>query len=153
MWEICPFHLARARGECDKIANVANVKSVVTAHQADGWQGLTREIGDGAEIDDERALVGARMANLRHGGDRKRGEIKGPTDHLKPAVSQERAAERKAGELLAGMDLKSKSQRANDRVSLADIGITGKQSSRWQRAATRMSAWVDCGDIGATGCR
>jgi hypothetical protein len=45
------------------------------------------------------------------------------------------SAERKAGELLASMDLRSVSQKANDSLSLADIGVTAKQSSRWQLAA------------------
>jgi len=48
------------------------------------------------------------------------------------------SAERKAGELLASMDLKPGAKPINDSVSpigLDAIGITGKQSSRWQLAA------------------
>jgi N6-adenosine-specific RNA methylase IME4 len=60
-------------------------------------------------------------------------------------------AERKAGEILAGMNLKSSSQKANDTVSLAHMGITGKQSSRWQRAATvpesAFREYVDSADV------
>jgi N6-adenosine-specific RNA methylase IME4 len=46
-------------------------------------------------------------------------------------------AERKAGELLAGMELRGGDRKSNgQKVSLKDLGIEQKQSSRWQRAAT-----------------
>lgn len=45
-------------------------------------------------------------------------------------------AERKAGELLAGMDNRGRPVKGNATLPLASIGITKIQSSRWQRAAT-----------------
>ena len=44
-------------------------------------------------------------------------------------------AERKAGELLAGMEM-AKNQNSAGNVTLPALGITKAQSSRWQRAAT-----------------
>jgi N6-adenosine-specific RNA methylase IME4 len=56
------------------------------------------------------------------------------------ATSIKLKAERKAGELLAGMEMaKPPGKKIGNAVlpnSLADIGITKAQSSRWQRAAT-----------------
>ena len=43
--------------------------------------------------------------------------------------------QRKAGELLAGMDLNKISKLESNKTQLSDLSITGKQSSRWQRAS------------------
>lgn len=52
------------------------------------------------------------------------------------ATSIKLKAERKAGELLAGMDMHGGDRSKVTTCNLADIGITKIQSSRWQRAST-----------------
>jgi N6-adenosine-specific RNA methylase IME4 len=44
-------------------------------------------------------------------------------------------AERKAGEILAGMEMHGRPKKGSNAQPLSDIGITKTQSSRWQRAA------------------
>lgn len=50
-------------------------------------------------------------------------------------------AERRAGELLAEMP-KAKNQRSAARTTLAALGITDTQSSRWQRMAAKLGQEV-----------
>lgn len=90
----------------------------------------------------KKALVDAKsLSEVLSAGDmataiRAYAKASGESLEIQNAASDLRlSAERKAGELLASMDLKSISQKANDSVSLADIGVTPKQSSRWQLAA------------------
>lgn len=111
-------------------------------------------------------MIGARYANAKSGGDRDSNgsvdpfEITNAEAAAKVEVSEmtiKRAkkvikdgvpaleemvkalkltAERKAGALLAGMELaKGGRGKTDDARSLVSLGITGKQSSRWQRAA------------------
>jgi len=73
------------------------------------------------------------------------------------ATSIKLMAERKAGEILAGMENISKGgdRKSSDTrslgSSLSDMGITKKQSSRWQRAATvpekAFQEYVDSADV------
>ena len=62
-----------------------------------------------------------------------------PLLSVQGAVRIKLCAERKAGELLSGME-KNKGAatvtRYRDGTTLADIGISKNQSSRWQKAAT-----------------
>jgi hypothetical protein len=87
-------------------------------------------------------MVAAKMADLNAGGDRRSDDFKAPIGALKTqrqaADLLKLMAERKAGEILAGM-VKNKGTaiktRSHDVTTLQDMGISKAQSSRWQRAA------------------
>jgi hypothetical protein len=113
-----------------RACQIAGIEPRVEEYDGDDPLGLIASLNDHRRHDteNERALVGARMANLRQGGDRKSGEIKKPMGHLKPAVTIARAAE------LSGSSKKN-IQRAKPIVQsaipeLVDMVETGEVSIR-----------------------
>lgn len=78
-----------------RACEMAGVEPRIEEYAGDDPLGLIASLNDHRrhDTDNERALVGARMANLRQGGDRKSDGIKTPMGDLKPAVTITRAAE------------------------------------------------------------
>jgi hypothetical protein len=110
-----------------RACEIAGVEPKTEEYTGDDPLGLIASLNDHRRHDseNERALVGARMANLRQGGDRKSGEIKKPMGHL---ISLDRAVE------LSGSSKKN-IQRAKPIVQsgiqeLQDMADTGEVSIR-----------------------
>ena len=78
-----------------RACEMAGVTPKTQEYTGDDPLGLIASLNDHRRHDseNERALVGARMANLMRGGDRKSDEIKSSMETLKPAITIERAAE------------------------------------------------------------
>jgi hypothetical protein len=78
-----------------RACEIAGIEPKIEPYTGDDPLGLIASLNDHRRHDseNERALVGARTANLRQGGDRKSDEIKAPMGALKPAISIQRAAE------------------------------------------------------------